>query len=248
MGMGRGYVAAALIAFAMGCEEPTLSGPGVLSASDDDGSTVSPASLGSPTEVEPGVRRYATTLVRDGEPMKVFVYEPTAAAAAAKRPCVLIGPAGSNLITGMDLGEGDSPEHLPWARKGFVVVAYEIDGYVPDMQAASNEEIRAAVIKFRDAEGGMANARAALDFALEKLPAIDPERIYAVGHSSAATLALQVTADDDRIAACVAFAPPTDLEDHLGEAMGALDQLVPGMRDFVIESSPHNQVEHLTCP
>ncbi len=32
------------------------------------------------------------------------------------------------------------PEHLPYVEQGFIVVAYEIDGYVPDPESASNAE------------------------------------------------------------------------------------------------------------
>ena len=56
--------------------------------------------------------------------------------ATGKLALVLVPPAGSTLFTGMDLGDGDRPEHYPYARAGFAVASFEIDGHVPNLQKA----------------------------------------------------------------------------------------------------------------
>src|SRR5262249_52342047 len=156
-----------------------------------EGKKVAFLALGSPQHLEQGIDFYQTTLQREGRPMQVWAYVPKHTP-GQKLPCVLVAPAGSPLILGMELGEGDQAEHFPYARVGFVVVSYEIDGHLADRNKASDREVIAAITAFKDAKAGVLNARVALDFALDKFPEIDPEQIYVAGHSSAATLALLV--------------------------------------------------------
>ena len=70
-----------------------------------------------------------------------------------------------------------------------------------------------------------------------------------VGHSSAATLALQLAeAAPDRFKACVAFAPIADVGEHLKDALPMLDGAVPGFADTIRKASPSSQVDTLRCP
>lgn len=158
--------------------------------------------------------------------------------------CVLIAPAGSNLLTGMLLGEGDRPEHLPYVRAGFMVVAFDIAGGVgPD---ATDNELGAAILEFRSAGAGVDSARSALTFATEHYPTIDPSRVYIAGHSSAATLALLAGAQEERIRAVVAYAPAVDVPAFLGaEVVGQLDAGMPGYAGFLRDSSPINHIDAL---
>ena len=203
--------------------------------------------LGPARKLEKGIDFHEVTLRRDGVPMRVWVYVPEHPA-DQKLPCVLVAPAGSPLITGMALGEGDRVEHLPYAKAGFVVVSFEMDGPMPAGQPSDRQVIVAAKA-FKNAQAGVLNARAAIDFALAKVPAIDPARLYAAGHSSAATLTLLVAADDDRVKACAAFAPVTDVEKRVGrQAIGGLARDIPGYPEFIKASSPQTHVEDLKCP
>jgi dipeptidyl aminopeptidase/acylaminoacyl peptidase len=147
----------------------------------------------------------------------------------------------------VDLGEDDRDEHLPYARAGFAVIAYAVSGAADDRGSAKDEF--APIKAFKDADGGLADARRALNYALVKVPALDSARVYTAGHHSAATLALLVAADEPRVKACVAFAPVTDVGKHLGpQALGRLSDAVPGFRGFVVESSPITHVAQLRCP
>jgi dipeptidyl aminopeptidase/acylaminoacyl peptidase len=145
----------------------------------------------------------------------------------------------------MVLEEGDRPEHLPWVRKGFAVVAFEIDGPLSD--TTTKREAGEAIDAFLAAHAGIDDAKAAFDFAAAR-PEIDEKRIYIVGHSSAATLALQAAEHDPRIAACVAFAPACDLATRLEKATAFLDDLRPGTMDFLTEFSPDRHANDLSCP
>ena len=179
---------------------------------------------------------------------RVRVYLPKNPPVGAKLPCVLIAPAGSRLFHGMLLGDGDKPEHLPWVAAGFAVVSYDISGPFPEEQGDDEPVIR-AVTAFMKARFGVSDGLAALDAALAKYPQIDPKRVYVVGHSSAGTLALQLAeAAPDRFKACVAFAPITDVGEHLKEALPMLDGAVPGFADAIRKASPSSLVDAFQCP
>ena len=102
---------------------------------------------------------------------------------------------------------------------------------------------------FVDAEAGLVNMRVAVAYATTRVPSIDPGRLFAVGHSSAATLALLVAENEPRIAACVAFAPVVDVKEHIPtQAQQALGQLVPGADQIFTRFNPRAGEEKLNCP
>ncbi|MFC1836622.1 alpha/beta hydrolase family protein, partial [Thermodesulfobacteriota bacterium] len=129
---------------------------------------------------------------------------------AAKLPCVLIAAAGSRLYHGMSLGEGDMPEHVPYAQAGFFVIAYDVSG--PLSKQAPEKAKRKAIRLFMDSKGGLRDASSALELALKKYDFIDRERVFAVGHSSAGTIALWVAENLPKVQGCVAYAPIADIE------------------------------------
>ena len=204
------------------------------------------SALGPAREIAPGVRSYEVSLQRRGGSSRLWIYLPQPLA-REKLPCVLIAPAGSPLFHGMALDDRDRPEHLPYARAGFAVVAYEIDG--SPRAHPSSHELVAAARAFQAADAGLVNAREALSYALAKVPGIDPQRLYTAGHSSAATLALLLAEHEPRIQACVAYAPVCDVEQRLGKRVtGALSRPLPGFGAFIRRSSPRTDVARLRCP
>jgi dipeptidyl aminopeptidase/acylaminoacyl peptidase len=200
--------------------------------------------LGPVQRVQLDMQLREATIERGGISMKVWFYQPLKS--TGKLPLVLVPPAGSTLIAGMRLGNGDRAEHVPYVKAGFAVAAFEIDGAVAD--GANDTAIIKGATEFRQARAGLANAKVALDFILAKAPNIDPNRVYIAGHSSAGTLALLVAAHDPRIKACAAYAPCTDVEKRLAQLTPMLDSSIPGYRDFLHFSSPKNHVDTLTCP
>jgi dipeptidyl aminopeptidase/acylaminoacyl peptidase len=231
-----------------GCKQKASSSPGAGSA----GSTKAQAApitfpeLGASRLIQPGIRFQEATLQRGNLPMRVWYYEPEKA--AGKLALVLVPPAGSTLFAGMELGEGDRAEHYPYVRAGFAVASFDLDGHVPDSERANNAALLKAAQEFRDAQAGLVNAGAALDFILAKVPNINPDQVYIAGHSSAATLALLVAEQEPRIKACAAFAPITDVEARLAEVAPQLDRALPGYREFLQTSSPKTHAETLKCP
>lgn len=160
-------------------------------------------------------------------------------------PCVLVAPAGSNLLGGMDLDEGDYfDETLPYAEAGMVVVSYSIDG------PTVGDDVKTAFEQFRAAGAGVANGALALRLARETLPWVDPERIFSAGHSSAGTLSLLLAAHLPDLAGAVAYAPACDVaafhKDLLDEPLSGL--ILPGARVFVKRSSPTTHAERIKVP
>ncbi len=202
--------------------------------------------LGPATRLEPGILLHQVTLTHNGVPQNLWIYEPEQPA-DGKRPVVLIGGAGSHLIDGMTLSASDRPEHLPYVRAGFVVVAYDISGMLPAKK--SDQGFIRAVRDFKAAQAGVVNMRAALEYALAGIPNLDAKRLYTAGHSSAATLSLLSAEREPRIAACIAYAPCCDLKKRVGaEAIKTLTSVMPDYPAFVQQSSPLENTALLKCP
>ena len=194
--------------------------------------------LGDGTELEPGVRFYEVQLpgnkvpgqaAMPGHSGKLWLYMPEGEHRPKSLPCILIAGAGTNLMTGMELGDADRPEHLPYVRAGFPVLAYELDGMIPDPKPTDDRAWAPYIRSYLDAEAGLVNVRVAIEFARTRVPAIDPQRFIAAGHSSAATLALLVAENEPQLSACVAYAPVVDIRQFIpADAQKAVAALVPG--------------------
>jgi dienelactone hydrolase len=196
-----------------------------------------------------GVAVHELSFPHGGVTRQIWIYLPEKAP-AGKLPCVLIAPAGTPLIYGNALGNGEyRAEHLPYVHAGFAVIAYSLDGDLDDRDKHNNAAVLAAVIAFKNAEAGVANARAALDYSLARVPALDSRRVYTAGHSSAATLSLVVAERDARIQGCIAYAPVTNvLQRTPAQLVNVFSSVVPGFREYLEEYSPHTHVDRLRCP
>lgn len=183
-----------------------------------------------------------------GQSGRLWVYLPVGEHAPGSLPCVLIAPAGSNLLCGMGLGAADQPEHYPYAESGIAVVAFELDGPLENIEAPQAEEMMAAYDEFSAAGAGIVNARNAFLYASTQIPEVDPQRIYIAGHSSAASLSLLYAAHEPRLAGAIAYAPCTDLVGRYGLAGYQLALVLPGCRSFLAAASPINHVKTIRCP
>jgi len=224
----------------------------------------------NPQSLADGVEFYEVVLGERtgtaGHGQRIWVYLPAGQHAPGSLPCVLIAPAGSNLLTGMALGEGDQPEHLPYVQAGLAVIAFELDGMedymdlgymaggVEDFDADEADEVvenyeLKQYNQFRASHAGLVNARNALEYALQQMPEVDPQRVYVAGHSSAGTLALLFAAHEPRLAGCVAYAPAYDLWDrYTSFGIKMLGGMFPDLADFVTQSSPKTHASRIRCP
>ena len=207
--------------------------------------TITFSPLGTPQKLADGIDFYEVTST--GMPSrKVWIYLP-ANRSSAKLPCVFIAPAGSPCIAGMSLGEGDQPEHLPYVRAGFAVVAYSLDGELPERMTQS--AIVKAVRTFRDVDGGVGNGKAAIDYALSAVPSIDANRLYCAGHSSAATVSLLLAEHEPRIKACIAYAPIFNVTERTdAKLISIVEQDIPDFSQYLTQISPSSNLNKLTCP
>lgn len=203
--------------------------------------------LGPARRLAAGILWHEVTLARGSMTSKLWIYLPEHPVTPTL-PCVFIAPAGTHLYEGMRLSTGDQPEHLPYVRAGFAVVAYELDGSLP-AQGHRSKDIYIAAQTFKSADAGVDNARTAIDYAFARIPNLDHNRIYTAGHSSAGTVSLLVAEHEPRIKACLAYAPVPDVERRLGHRfIQAVAQGIPDYPEFIARSSPINGVTQLRCP
>lgn len=189
--------------------------------------------------LEAGVTRQTVQL----DPLhRIWIYRP--ATLKGKVPLILIAPAGTPLFFGMTLNETDVREEIPYAKAGYVVVSYDVSGPHPKDSSNYGPEIRA----FMAARAGISDAKRALNYALKWIKEVDPKRLVAVGHSSAATIALQVTENEPRIRACVAYAPAVDVLGHLKGATDRIESIIPGFRAFIEATSPDRHADRIHVP
>lgn len=196
-----------------------------------------------------GSTSYQDGLVPGGA-TQLQVYMPPGEHAEKSLGCVLVAPAGTNLLVGSaidDLSYHD--EALPYAEAGYLTIKYSIDGGVGDLEAATDNEIVAGYKKFRDAHYGVINTQRAIDFA-ETYPEVDRTRIYVAGHSSAGTLALLAAVHEPRVRGCIAYAPCSDVESFHGDLQSnlAMRFLFPDLQFVCHDSSPMTYADQLKCP
>lgn len=180
----------------------------------------------------------------------LYYYLPAGKHEPSSLPCVLITAAGSNLFQGKKFDDiattEDAAEHLPYVHAGMAVMAYEMDG---SQAFETNSEFKAVHKDFKAAGAGMVNARNAFEYILENCPEVNPQQIFAAGHSSAGTAALLFAAHEPRLAGCMAYAPVTNLSDfHPPDVYVKLVATMPSLGFFMTRASPITHVRHIQCP
>jgi dienelactone hydrolase len=158
--------------------------------------------------------RLTTQVERDTTTL-LMAYLPTSNNTPRSLPCVFVGSAGAMELTGNRLGEESRAEHLPYVRAGFAVVAFEIDGMIPEGEFFTSDDLRRAFAEFRAARGGVVNVEKAMEFAEKMMPQTDPKRYFVAGHSSAGTAALLAAAELNAVRGCLAYAPVSKLGDRI---------------------------------
>ena len=218
--------------------------------------------LGVPARTLPsGVEAYSVRIDAPGNTaghhMQMHVLLPPGEHENASLPCVLVAPAGTPMIHGVRLTESIDyvDEVLPYAEAGMVAIFYSIDGGLPDSVNENNEQqVMTAATKaypfFTASGAGVVNGRNALEYAIAKIPSVDPNRIYSAGHSSAGCLSLLLAAHEPRIKRCVAYAAAYDLEVRMEDMTSnfLMQQMFPGIAGFIRQTSPIKNVGRFTQP
>jgi len=190
-----------------------------------------------------------------GQSMQFRVYLPATQYAPGSIPCVLLAPAGTNMLHGNPLDAGDyHDEALPYCEAGMAVVCYSLDGEMTADPSAGDRAYGLALAtgyrQFMAAKAGVVNGRNALEFALTKLPQVNPKKIFTAGHSSAATVSLLLAAHEERLAGAIAYAPITDLNIRIGEIAddASVRAILPGINTYLRTGSPITYVDRYKCP
>lgn len=166
------------------------------------------------------ITEYATEYVvdlgvPDGQPghdSEVRVVLPSKASGDPLATLVVNG-SGAFRFSGMVLSDQDIEPMLPYVKRGFAVVAYETDGCQPDLNRdPTADDILQMTRRYVASKAGLINAKRAIDFALMRFHEIDPNQLFAIGHSSGGKQALLLAAHDHRIKACVAFSPACKMD------------------------------------
>ena len=185
-----------------------------------------------------------------GSQMDMILYLPNGTHEPGSLPCVMIAAAGTTMLEGNGCyDESYQSETIPYVRQGFAVLGYSLDGPLAS-DTPTNRESREAYEQFRDAHAGLVNSRNALEFLLQKVPVINPEKIFTAGHSSAGTLSLLFAEHESRLAGCIAYAPCVDVENRLSDFVSnpLIEALLPGVEKFVRRESPLRHYKSLKCP
>ncbi len=169
--------------------------------------------------------------------------------------CVLIPASGKNPFHGYDVLPIKNLEPLfPFAAQGLVAIHFSVDGPMPKAEYSNKthfwDDLQVAIRALLKADGGLENCRLALEFALQKIPAVNPGQIYIAGEHSGGTLALKFAAIEPRIAACVAMTPMIDLERAI-EQLGvpaARTELHDQMRQIAGKHPLLSLAEQIKCP
>lgn len=185
-----------------------------------------------------------------GSRMDMILYLPRGTHERGSLPCVMIAAAGTTLLEGNGCyDESYQSETIPYVQQGFAVLGYSLDGPLVSDEP-SKMESKAAYEQFRAAHAGLVNSRNAMEFLLRKVPAINREKIFAAGHSSAGTLSLLFAEHESRLAGCIAYAPCVDVEKRLAEYISnpLVEVLLPEVEQFVRQGSPQRHFQSLKCP
>ncbi len=160
--------------------------------------------------------------------------------------CVLVPSGGGNLITGT-VPSANREIMKPYLSRGFVVISYELSGAIAPGDARDPEKLSAAYRKFVSVKAGLVNSRNALEYAVQYLKIVDPQKIFVAGYSSGGTQALLFAAHEQRLAGCVAYCPDTGLSDFDARKLKSL-KFLSGIDAFVTKAAPLTHVERIECP
>ena len=149
----------------------------------------------------------------------------------------------ATIFAGNSQADADRAEHVPYAKAGYAVVAFDIDGTFNENDTSA-ANVQATYARFKAAGGGVVNGKNALEYVLARLPEVNPERLYVAGHSSAAIWALLFAEHEPRIKGCIAYAPLPDLFGRDPSKRAGLEAGLPG----IAQLSPQESVQLLKCP
>jgi hypothetical protein len=146
-------------------------------------------------------------------------------------PCIFLTGAAGSPWTGNQLCKALQIQvDYSLLSRGFAICDYNTSGW---MGSESN-----AITDFMASNGGMIDARRAIDFVTKASRAVDKNRFYAAGAGGAANLALRLLAEEPRIHGAIAICPWIDYEHVYAHTFKGMVQTNPAGAEFVRNTSP----------
>jgi dienelactone hydrolase len=174
----------------------------------------------------------------------------------AKLPCVFIAPSGTTPLYGRNLEQFQQWDYTPFISAGYAVVLYDVDGDIEHMSEVNeatllnqpSKIVTARLKAYKASDAGVLNAKLAIDYAIARIPQIDPNLIYTAGYGAGGTLSLMVAATDSRVKGAISFTPVTDLPKNFSTYIDNISTAVPGYKEFIQRSSPYDNASKMTKP
>ena len=203
-----------------------------------------------------GITEYQVAFPRGNARVSGFVvYLPTNPA-KPKLPCLFMSPSGTTPLYGRTLAQGTAWDYIPYVLAGYAVVVYDVDGAIDDMSKVNEAPLLrqpdGTVVTnlkaYKAADAGVLNAKLAIDYAIAKIPQIDPNSIYTAGSGAGGTLSLMVAATDKRVKGAISYTPVTDLPKKYPAYIDNISRVLPGYQEFIQRSSPYENAAKMTKP
>jgi dienelactone hydrolase len=198
-------------------------------------------------------RQYGVVSSESGRPelgVSFTLFTPRASSAPGQErawPCVIIVPAGSDLLSGIHPNEDAIAEGQRWVDAGYVTLVISLaDGAWGDRSDDSYQLQAFEGMRLRRA--GLADVESTLAFIEQSLPQVDPRRVAIVGEGTGGTVALLAAESNSAIGACLVFAPCVDVTRLHQDGFATLEPRFPGVRKFCADYSPINHVDRFRPP
>jgi dienelactone hydrolase len=201
---------------------------------------------------DPEVMVYHVKFPRRTYSSRLVVFLPTHPA-KPKLPCIFVAPSATAPLYGQTIDEETMVygNYINYAKAGYAVIAHDVDGYIDEVGRIGDPPSAMVIDSlkaFKASDAGVLNAKLAIDYAVARIPQIDPNAMYTAGTGSGGTIALMVAATDPRIKAAIAYSPITNLPGKHAALVETISKAVPGYKEFIDRSSPHNQIDKMKKP
>ncbi|WP_310489482.1 hypothetical protein, partial [Chamaesiphon sp. VAR_69_metabat_338] len=184
-----------------------------------------------------------------------FIYIPTHPA-KSKIPCIFVAPSGTTPLYGQKLEPMRREEYIEYIKAGYAVMAYDVDGAIQDMSKANEEPLLRdpdKIVTYRlkehkASDGGVLNTKLAIDYAIARIPQIDPNAIYTGGTGSGGTIALMAAAADNRVKGAIVFNPVTDIPKKFPRLIENISKVVTRYPEAIERFSPYQNALKINKP